>query len=217
MKEKKNKKRLLLIVLLGVLSLTFVGGTVAWLTQTNTLTNSFTVGTFEIPTTKPTDGSQVSLDGHLYEPNWDENETHKLLPGSTFAKDPYVGIGQGSEDAVVYVYVKNNFSNKVYFNLNTGWEAVEAKDGYLTGTYTSGLFKYTAGLNDASGADVWTTKPLFDSVIVDDTAQAIDFELASGASSEIVVSSFIHQAKDGSGNAIDETEILQAAKNAFGI
>ena len=116
---KKNKKRLLLIVLLGVISLTFIGGTVAWLTQTNTLTNSFTIGTFEIPTTDPTDGSQVSLDGHLYEPSWDESETHKLLPGVTFAKDPYVGIGQGSEDAEVYVYVKNNFSNKVYFNLNT--------------------------------------------------------------------------------------------------
>lgn len=217
MKEKKNNKRLLLIVLLGIISLTFIGGTVAWLTQTNTLTNSFTVGTFEVPTTNPTDGSQVSLDGHLYEPSWESSAEHKLLPGVTFAKDPYVGIGQGSEDAVVYVYVENNFSNKVYFNLNNGWEAVEATDGSQTGTYTSGLFKYTIGLNDAVNTDVWTDAPLFDEIIVDDTAQAIDFELADGAKSEIVVSSFIHQAKDGSGNAISEAEILQAAKSAFGI
>lgn len=216
--KRKNKKGLLLILLAFLLVTVVASGTIAWLTQTSTLTNSFTVGTFEDPTTSPTDPSQtIQLDGNLYEPSWDSSVEHKLIPGVSYSKDPYVGIGAGSEDAIVYVYVKNNFSNKVYFTLNNGWEAVEATDGYAQGTYTSGLFKYTLGLSDAEDADVWTAQPIFSSVVADETALISDFTVAEGTNSEIVISSFIHQKYDGDGNAIDEATILAAAKDAFGI
>ena len=96
-KEKKNKKSLILLVLALLISFAMVSGTVAWLTRTSKITNSFTVGTFEVPTTDPEDATQtISIDGHLYEPSWDANAPHKLLPGITFEKDPYVGIGAGS-------------------------------------------------------------------------------------------------------------------------
>lgn len=213
----KKRKSILLVVLAFILVAVAASGTIAWLTRTNKLTNTFTVGTFEIPTTNPTDGSAVTLNSHLYEPSWDVNAEHKLLPGTEYVKDPYVGLGQGSEDAVVYVYVENNFSNKVYFELNTGWEAVDGVAGSETGTYTSGLFKYTAGLTGAATKDVWTEKPLFDKVVVDESAVAADFEVADGKNKEIVISSFIHQVSDGNGNAIAEGTILAAAKEAFGI
>ena len=218
-KEKKNKKSLILLVLALLISFAMVSGTVAWLTRTSKITNSFTVGTFEVPTTDPEDATQtISIDGHLYEPSWDANAPHKLLPGITFEKDPYVGIGAGSEDAVVYVYVENNFSNKVYFTINSGWEAVADNKtaGSKEGTYTSGLFKYTAGLTGSADADSWTTTPLFSEINADDTADSEDFTVAAGVN-EIVVSSFIHQAKDDEGNAINEATILEAAKAAFGI
>lgn len=214
--NKKNKK-IILVVLALMLVLVAVSGTVAWLTKTNKVSNTFTVGTFEIPTTNPIDSSAVELNSHLYEPSWDANLEHKLLPGTEYVKDPYVGLGQGSEDAIVYVYVENNFSNKVYFELNAGWEAVEAVAGYKSGTYTSGLFKYIAGLSGAINGDVWTSKALFDKVIVDEEAVAADFVVAEGKNKEIVVSSFLHQVSDGNGNAIAENTILAAAKDAFGI
>lgn len=220
MKEKMKKKNVLLLVLLLLLVTVAMGGTIAWLTQVSTVTNSFTVGSFENPTTSPTDPSvAISLEGNLYEPSWDKNAEHKLLPGVTYAKDPYVGIGKGSEDAVVYVYVDNTLSNKVYFTLNAGWEAVtdETTAGSKAGTYTSGLFKYTAGLTGAATADVWTTTPLFSEVVTDDTAGITDFTPASGDEPQIVVSSLVHQAKDGAGNKIDDATILSAAKEAFGI
>lgn len=220
MRKTKGKNKKLIAVVIFALLLVFLvsAGTISWLTRTSSISNTFTIGSFEVPTTSPKDPSvSINIDGNIYEPSWNVNETHKLISSATFEKDPYVGIGAGSEDAVVYVYVENNFSDKVYFNINDGWEAVSGTDGYADGTYTSGLFKYTAGLSNATSADVWTTKPLFDSVIVDESATMDDFTVEDGKESEIKVSSFLHQAKDGSGNEISSATIETAVKDAFNI
>lgn len=217
--NKKTNRKLILVILLCVIAISAtIGGTIAWLTKTDKLTNSFVVGTFEVPTTDPVDSSvSIDIDGHLYEPSWDDSITHKIMPGSSYEKDPYVGIGAGSEDAVVYVYVENNFSNKVYFTVNQGWEIVSDEDGFKEDTSTSGMFKYTAGLTGNSNSDSWTTTPLFSEIVVDDSADYSDLKVQEGKNSEIIVSSFIHQAKDADGNLIDESIILEAAKKAFGI
>lgn len=218
--KKKNRKYVVIPLLLLLLLVT-VGGTVAWLTATNTKTNTFTVGKFVKPEKLP-NSETANPDQFLTEPSWNTAVDHKLLPGVTYAKDPYVGIGEGSEDAVVYVYVTNAFSDKVYFTINTGWEAVAnettvAATGAPANSYTSGLFKYTAGLNNATSGDVWTTTPLFSNVVVANNATDVDFSVPQGTDPAITVKSFIHQAKDGSGQAISDTEILTAAKAAFGI
>ena len=216
--ERRNKKTVAVIVFALLLAFLVTGGTIAWLTRTSTLSNTFTVGSFTTPTTDPTDPTEtISIDGNLYEPSWDESEEHKLLPSATFDKDPYVGIGAGSEDAVVYVNVENNFSNKVYFTINSGWTPVSGctTAGSESGTYTSGLFKYTAGLTGDEDDDVWTSTPLFSEIVVADDAEDTDFEVGAGNDTEIVVSSFIHQAKDSSGTAISSTTIENAAKDAF--
>ena len=223
--KKKNRKYVVTPLLLLLLLVT-VGGTVAWLTAKSSVKNSFTVGSFNLPTTDPTDPTKVKEQTQfLDEPSWVSNDPHKLLPGVTYDKDPYVGIGKGSEDAVVYVYVKNAFTkngaNSVYFTINDGWEAVSntVSGAGGTGSYVSGLFKYTAGLTNAANADVWTTKPLFSEIVVSNNAKSTDFEIAEGFDEgAITVESFIHQAKDGEGKAISDTEvILPAAKTAFGI
>jgi len=226
-KTKRNHKNIVAIIAMVVLLAFLVaGGTIAWLTRTSSLTNTFTVGSFTTPTTFPNDPTDqtdpedvtaISIDGNLYEPSWDATEEHKLIPSASFAKDPYVGIGAGSEDGVVYVNVVNNFSEKVYFSLNQGWEPVlgHVVQGSLSGTYTSGLFKYVAGLTADADKDVWTTTPLFSSVVTDEAANTSDFTPAQGNNHEIVVSSFLHQAKDDQGNAIDSATIQAAAIAAF--
>lgn len=219
--KRKNKKILAVIIFSLLLVFLVTAGTIAWLTRTSSLVNTFTIGAIEIPTTAP-DDSPIEIDGNLYEPSWDSETTHKLIPSATFDKDPYVGIGAGSEDVAVYVYVENNFSNKVYFDINTGWEAVEATVGYNDPSeaandarYTSGLFKYTAGLSGATTSDVWTEAPLFSSVVVDETAELSDFTVAEGKNSEIKISCFLHQANDNDGQAIPEDSIEAAAKEAL--
>lgn len=217
--ERKNKKTVAVIVFALLLAFLVAGGTMAWLTRTSSLSNTFIVGSFTTPTTDPTDPTEtISIDGNLYEPSWDSTAEHKLIPSASFDKDPYVGIGAGSEDAVVYVNVENNFSNKVYFTLNTGWEPVSGctTAGSASGTYTSGLFKYTAGLTGDEDDDVWTTTPVFSSIVTAENADATDFTVSAGNDTEIVVSSFLHQAKDSSNTAIPAATIEAAAKDAFG-
>ena len=220
-KKRENKKRLyMVLILLLLLALLTAAGTISWLTKVSSITNTFTVGAFEKPKTSPTDPTKpITIDGNIYEPSWNSEEEHRLVPSVTFAKDPYVGIGAGSEDAVVYVYVENSFTNKVYFSINSDWEAVpgETTAGYKDGTYTSGLFKYTAGLTAADDEDVWTSTPLFSEISTDDSSEISDFTETADGKTEIKVSSFLHQAKDSDGTAIPAATIEEAAKTTFGI
>jgi len=127
MEKFKNKNSL--IVILGIIVIcSLIGGTFAWFSwQAEDTTISGTTGAFVIPTTNPINPLEtIDIDSHLYEPSTIE-EFPKLVPGLTFVKDPYVGIGAGSLDAAVFVYVDNNFSDKVYFELNEGWEVVNAE------------------------------------------------------------------------------------------
>ncbi len=221
-----KKKRIGIVLLVAALLLCSIGATIAWMTAENELTNNFTVGTFNVPeegpTTEPIDPSDPDIDeklnGHLYEPNWVPDS--KIVPGTTVAKDPYVGIGKGSEDAYVYIYVENNFKNTgstIGFEINSSWTPVEGcytTNPTDTDFYTGGLFVYTGKLTASATAEGWTTDPLFSNVIVKNEATADDLTVTTGTTS-IVVKSFIHQAADGAGNDLAATA-LSAAKTQFG-
>ncbi len=222
---RKNKNILAAIVFMLIIAFLVVGTTIAWLTKTSSITNTFTVGSFNIPTTFPDDPTNpqsethaINIQENIHEPSWNRQIEHKLMPAVSFAKDPYVGIGKGSEDAVVYVNVTNNLSsNKVYFTINDGWEPVanQTTAGAANGTYKSGIFKYTAGLAASADTDAWTTNPLFSSVVVDESANINDFNVQGTGSPQIVVTCFLHQAKDNNGDAISSTEIENAAITEF--
>ena len=141
----------------------------------------------------------IGLGGYIIEPSWDtsDNAEHKLVPGGSLYKDPYVGIGKGSEDAVIYVYIDNPFkNNSVYFTLNEGWEAVSeySQAGTESDTYVGGLFKYTAVLTASDSADSWTAKPVFTKINVSDDATNDDFDVEEKS---IEVSCFIHSIRSG--------------------
>lgn len=193
--------------------------------------NSFTVGNIgPIEPEKPGPDPEVPIDpddttklnGNLYEPHWVADS--KLMPGNTVAKDPYVGVGPGSEACDVYVYVTNEMVNNqmMYFAMNEGWSAVEA-DAITVDQktyYTGGLFKYDAGLDASNVKDknVWTDKALFDNVLVSKDANIEDFVAKEDATGRtITVQAFLHQSKDAQGTEIEDNVILEAAKKAFGI
>lgn len=243
MKERnksRNKTKMTAVIALLLVCLLAVGGTIAYLTTHSTLKNTFTVGDIgEIDPEEPNPGPHpdrpinpddpeiaTKLNGNLYEPSWKNGA--KLSPGVTVAKDPYVGVGAGSEPCDVYVYVTNEMvnNNKMYFKMNAGWSAVEATSVQVGDAtyYTGGLFKYDAGL-DASKLDkeqhqnAWTTKPLFNNVIVSEDANIDDFKVKGEGSNTttITVQAFLHQSNNAEGEAISDDVILAAAKKAFGI
>lgn len=231
--QKKNRKKALLLSVLGLtLVACITAGTMAWLTAEDSVTNTFTVGNFKVPdpdkpeTPDPDPDSGVdpdpenpnlSVSGYIIEPSWDTTAEHKLVPGGSLYKDPYVGIGAGSENAVIYVYVENPFLNEsVYFKLNDAWQAVDGQTtpGPADRTYVGGLFKYmgedgTGILKASKDNDVWTSRAVFTQVTVSDNASTTDLNIEGNTS--ITVSCFIHQATDGDGTAIPADTIKDAA------
>lgn len=182
--ENKKKKRYGIVAALLLLVLAAGVGTYAWLTATQTLDNVFTVGSFG-PTDKkpdPTDpekpGSDENNGAYLFETKWVENS--KIVPGATADKNPNVGIKKGSDNAYVFIYVKNAMvkdgtaaTDTPYFMLNNNWKPVDGKvSTSADGKYLSGLFMYAKdatagpavlGAKDAA-KDVYTGE-LFSKVV----------------------------------------------------
>ena len=116
--KSRNKSKMAAVIAVLLVCVLAVGGTIAYLTTHSKLTNSFTVGNIgPIEPEKPGPDPEVPIDpddttklnGNLYEPHWVADS--KLMPGNTVAKDPYVGVGPGSEACDVYVYVTNEMVN----------------------------------------------------------------------------------------------------------
>lgn len=80
-----------------------VGGTLAYLTSTDEVVNTFTVGNVQIKL----DEANVKLDG-TYETNHDSRvaaNAYKLMPGHKYIKDPTVTVKSGSETSYVRMLV----------------------------------------------------------------------------------------------------------------
>ena len=98
----KTKSKALLLTLCAVLLVAAsVLGTMAYLTSTDTVTNTFTIGKVEI-TLDETDVTNPN--GPRVKAN-----SYKLMPGTTYTKDPTVTVLKGSEDS--YVRMKVTFNN----------------------------------------------------------------------------------------------------------
>ena len=103
----KTKSKALLLTLCAVLLVAAsVLGTMAYLTSTDTVTNTFTVGKVEIKLDEAkvtTDGIPVEGAGRV------TANSYKLMPGTTYTKDPTVTVKAGSEES--YVRMKVTFNN----------------------------------------------------------------------------------------------------------
>lgn len=103
----KTKSKALLLTLCAVLLVAAsVLGTMAYLTSTDKVENTFTVGNVKITL----DEAKVDVNGTPVEPaeRVKANE-YKLMPGHTYTKDPTVTVKAGSEKS--YVRMKVTFNN----------------------------------------------------------------------------------------------------------
>ncbi|MGN0798891.1 MAG: SipW-dependent-type signal peptide-containing protein [Christensenellales bacterium] len=108
----KTKSKILLLTLCAVaLVAASVLGTLAYLTSTDTVTNTFTVGNVQIKL----DEAKVNPDGTLvYEQDGKtpvarvKENSYKLLPGHEYTKDPTVTVLEGSESSYIRMLVTIN-------------------------------------------------------------------------------------------------------------
>lgn len=135
---KANKKALALVLCALMLVAGSVFGTLAYLTDTATVTNTFTVGDVEITL----DEQKVDLYG---KPDGDtrvlENK-YKLIPGHNYTKDPIVHVAEESENCYVFVRITNAIAeieadeDKIADQMaENGWVSVDGVSGvYYYGT-----------------------------------------------------------------------------------
>ena len=148
-----KKKITALCLVVALLALMLVGGTLAYFTDTDEATNTFTMGNVAI---------------ELTEDAWNyEDSAAKLMPGTVYAKDPTV-TNTGSEDAYLFLDVVFNKYNSLLW--------VMAADASADATINFTLFDDEGNLLEAyknESGEFSTTKFLAAMRINKDAFEAI--------------------------------------------
>lgn len=183
----KRSKALLTLLCAAALVVTSVFGTMAYLTDKDTVTNTFTVGNVEINL----DETKVDENGDPVKPaeRTETGNQYHLLPGHEYVKDPTVTVLEDSEDSYVRILMKINKQDEldaIFKKINedraaqqpalepisiadvlTGWNQEwvlfkETENGDNTRTYE---FRYNTIVNDKSGENKdGVLKPLFTNI-----------------------------------------------------
>ncbi len=173
---KTKRKALLLSLCAVLLVVASVMGTMAYLTSTATVTNTFTVGdavtiTLDEAKVNP-DGTPVTGAARVTE------NSYKLMPGHKYTKDPTVHVTGG--ECYVFVKVTNGLTGleaeadtiEAQMKAN-GWEAVTGVEGLYV--YATGSEAKTA----VSGDPAATPLTVFEKFTIKDTAVRDDLTKAS--------------------------------------
>lgn len=188
----KTRSKALLLTLCAVLLIAAsVLGTMAYLTSTAEVNNTFTVGQVKITM----DEAKVDEYGKA-EVGTDEKpvdrviaNSYKLIPGHTYTKDPIVHVDPESENCYIFIKVENGIAaleatgktiaSQIEAN---GWKAVTGESGVYYKEYTK-----KAGGDDLKVFDGFT--------IADDANAKTDW---GGDNTTVTVNAYAIQ-KDGFG------------------
>lgn len=185
------KKTLTMVLALVLVAAISVGATLAYLTSTDKVVNTFTVGNVAITLDeKDVDNDNNKTDNITLSDGTvrDKANSYKLMPGHTYDKDPIVHVSAGSEDCYLFVKVTNEIAaiegdTKVAAQMAAkGWVAVDNVPGVYVYTQNSAPAVVKGGTN----------VPVFDNFTISGT---IDNDtLATYNNKTIVVNAYAIQA-----------------------
>ena len=176
------KKRKLLLAAIALLLVLFIGGTAAYFTDTEEVTNTFTLGNIDIT---------------LTEPNFDSNDALGLMPGASVTKDPRVN-NIGNAPAYVFIKVVEPCynGNKVFtYTPDSSWAVVgSAGTCGASATETTTVYGYgsSAAMTELQASN--STSALFSSVVLNSNLDATAINaLNQRTSIEIVLTAYAIQ------------------------
>lgn len=180
MKMKTKRKALLLSLCAVLLVVASVMGTMAYLTSTATVTNTFTVGdavtiTLDEAKVNP-DGTPVTGAGAARV----TQNSYKLMPGHEYKKDPTVHVT--GETCYVFVKVSNGIS-AIEATGNATIAAQMAANGWKAVEGQTGLYVYATGDADKTAVSKNTDLTVFEKFVVD---SALDRDALSEVASEAI-------------------------------
>ena len=163
-------RKWLLVTALVLSMATAISGTLAYLTSTETATNTFTVG-------------NVNID--LTEPSWNPDEMPTLLPGVEIPKDPQI-TNEGNTDAWVWMEIAVPTDLMSYIDWDTTeWTMVNPAT--VSGNNTIVTMKRGDKLEPGD-----TTVPVFTQILLDSAIKQMPASLGNGTV-DIVVSAYAIQ------------------------
>lgn len=202
-----NKKKIVTVCLVvALLAVCAIGGSLAYFTDTDNATNTFTVGNVDI---------------QLTEPSWNPAVSHIADPGVAVAKDPVV-TNVGANDAWIRVNVtisdatafstamnKHGLNDlgEIFGNHDESKWTLASKGNIVNDTLTYSYYYYRP-LLAKDGDNVDATEALFDSVTIPAEFTSADME-AIGSDFTITVKADAIQA-NGFTNVADAFKAFDA-------
>lgn len=162
----KTKSKALLLTLCAVLLVAAsVLGTMAYLTSTDEVKNTFTVGQVKITL----DEAKVTPDGKpVADADRVQSNEYKLLPGHEYKKDPTIHVDANSEDCFLFVKVENGIADIE----KAGTKVAEqmAKNGWVTVEGQTKVYVYvgkTTGATNPATVQAGTNVDVFEKLAID--------------------------------------------------
>ena len=213
---KTAKKAMLMTLCAIILVVATVFGTMAYLTSTDEVNNTFTVGNVKITLDEAkvdTNGSPVEGAARV------KVNDYKLLPGHTYTKDPTIHVDAASEDcfirakvtltnakewiAIATKYADNKVENTIKGTDDNIWWVSQPAVDETANTVTYTFVYKNESHTDELGKRIWTSTDSKDLVLFNEIAipgGLTNDELAAVGSSKITVVAEAIQA-DGFANA----------------
>lgn len=157
---RKLKKAALLLCSAVLLVCISIGATVAYLTSTDKVVNTFTVGNVTIEL----DEAKANPDGSLV-PNADrvKANSYKLLPGHTYTKDPMIHVDADSENCWLFVKVENGIA--AIEDANKTIAAQMTANGWTLVENTTNIYKYKETVSGGANIPVFGEFAISNAVI----------------------------------------------------
>ena len=159
----KTKSKALLLTLCAVLLVTAsMLGTMAYLTSTDEVKNTFTVGSVAITL------DETDVDNSTTGADRDRANSYKLLPGHEYKKDPTIHVDANSEDCFLFVKVENEIADIE----KAGTKVAEqmAKNGWVTVEGQTKVYVYvgkTTGATNPATVQAGTNVDVFEKLAID--------------------------------------------------
>lgn len=191
---KSVKKAIIAALCAGTLVVGSVAGTMAYLTSTDEVVNTFTVGNVAITL------DETDVDNSTAGADRDKANSYKIFPGQTYVKDPIVHVDSDSENCYLFVKVANEITAIEAEGNTTVAAQMTAKDWTAIDT-TNGIYVYgtaAAPIPVAAGED----KTVFENFTI---AGTVDNDtLKNYANKTITVTAYAIQADGFGGKTASE-------------
>ena len=122
----KNAKKIVALLLCAVLLVgASVMGTLAYLTDNDDVTNTFTIGKVDIKLEE----YKIDAEGKKTAEVVTEQKDIKLIPGRDIQKEPFITVETGSENCWLMVKIENELAAAGTITMADGWSEVGTDTG----------------------------------------------------------------------------------------